>query len=196
MSGSGVVVLFSGGLDSAVLLWEAKAQGGPIVALHVQYGQANGYQESAAVGALATEAGVDLLTVSLPLFGARSAMHIGVGAPGARVLPGRNLALIGLGVNLAAARGMGAVWIGSTASDVADYPDCGTPFVWSAGEAARLAYGVTVEAPLLGSMKRDVWRRARELGFPVELTWSCYQADRGKPCGRCNACRCRDRGGS
>ncbi|MEK7156731.1 MAG: 7-cyano-7-deazaguanine synthase [Patescibacteria group bacterium] len=45
--------------------------------------------------------------------------------------------------------------------------------------------------PLIGMTKAEVIRRGVEIGAPLELTWSCYFGEPGRPCGQCDQCKWR-----
>lgn len=188
-----VLVLLSGGLDSAVLAFAAARDGTLAGALTVVYGQPMWDREVYAASGLAVDLGCRWWRVDAPLSD-QQAMRIGAGVTGPRVVPGRNLALISLGVNHAAANGWTEVQIGCNADDARDYPDCRPAFIEAVSALAMATYGVHVAAPLLISTKRDVAAKARTLGVPIDRTWSCYEASHSLPCvpcGTCNACRLR-----
>lgn len=153
------------------------------------YGQPHGFPELGAAAKWAEKHNVKEHYVRVSL--RAEAMDIGVGVPGARVVPGRNLVLIAHAINIAAATGASSVWIGCNADDAADYPDCRPPFILAASRLGE-EFGVVVEAPLLHMTKADVVREAQRLGVDVGATWSCYQPTAMcKPCGTCNACKLR-----
>jgi 7-cyano-7-deazaguanine synthase len=170
-------------VDSATILWSVSEPLG----IFAHYGQPSARQEHDAAAALAEVRGCPLVVVVASLdLGEMSAPS---GAPGLRVVHGRNLALIGLAVNAAAARGLTSIAIGAHAGD-ADYPDCRPEFVDALSRLSLAAYGVQVDAPLLAMSRSDVVDRARQLGVPIDLCWSCYAPDQdGRPCGTCNSCR-------
>jgi 7-cyano-7-deazaguanine synthase len=117
--------------------------------------------------------------------------HMGdaAGVTGPRVVGGRNLILIGLGVNAAVASKCDVVWIGAQAGDSADYPDCRTTFVSALDRINRTAYGVGVDAPLVMCSRASLAAEAR-MRVPRGLTWSCYApSSPGVPCGACNSCK-------
>jgi len=178
------LVLLSGGLDSAVMLWRASAP----VGLFINYGQPAALQESGAARALAMArgCGLEFAIVSLRL-GDMSAPE---GEEGPRVVPGRNLALLSIAANYASAVGADEVWIGAHHDDSQDYPDCRPGFMHRANTATQMGCGVTVKAPLLDSRKAHILHEAHSLGVPVALCWSCYTptAD-GRKCKTCNSCR-------
>jgi 7-cyano-7-deazaguanine synthase len=185
------VVLLSGGLDSAVLLAHViEAVGGEVRTLSVGYGQRHERAEMHAAHEIATRYKVPRVRVDLPpvMFDG-STLTGGVGqlSGSPTVVPGRNLVFLSLAVAHAASVGSGAVYLASHKSDEAVYPDCRASFVAAVGAAAELAYGVMVAAPFLGMTKREVVARGRELGVPLEMTWSCY-AGGSEPCGACGAC--------
>lgn len=180
------LVLLSGGVDSALVLWrQSKAH-----ALFVDYGHPARSEEWAAVrrlcdahgGAIAHRAAVSLQI---------GAMGAPPGAKGPRVVHGRNLVLIAIAANYAAGLGCRAVLLGAHGDDGPDYPDCRPGFIFRADKAAAFGCGVLVKAPLQGMPKRQIAREARALGVPLGLCWSCYTPVNGAPCGTCNACEAR-----
>lgn len=177
------LVLLSGGLDSALCLWMANDP----TALFVHYGQPAAALEHQAAVALASARGCPLLVAAASLD--IGEMGDGPGEEGPRVVHGRNMALVALGVNAAASRGLGAVWIGCNAGDAANYPDCRPEFLRYASELATNAYRVAVCGPCVTMSREQVAQKAAELGVPVDLCWSCYAAVDGKPCGTCDSCR-------
>lgn len=179
-----VVVLLSGGVDSMVLLWRASRPLG----LFVDYGQRSAEKELEAATALSAKRGCALKVVRVEGLSVE-AMNIDVGAPGPRVVHGRNLLLISLGVNAARSCGASEVWIGCHADDEKDYPDCRPEFIESQNRSNRSAYLISVKAPLLLQSRASFIAEARFCGA-MALTWSCYSpTDAGKPCGTCNSCR-------
>lgn len=200
------VVLLSGGLDSTVLLAHVlNTEGGGIVALSVDYGQRH-RRELWSAFQVARYYGATHEVVQLPpeLFVGsaltRDVLPI-VRAPfqvsrSCTVVPGRNLVLASLAVAAAVRHWARAAYLAPTADDRAVYPDCRHEFVTALGAASQEGYGVTVSAPFVGLKKRDVVARGRELGVPLDMTWSCYSPQgydpgapaSGTPCGRCGAC--------
>lgn len=185
-----IALLFSGGLDSTVLAHEALDAAQLGVLVFVRYGQPAESAEAHAVAEWRRRYArhIPLLDVGLPI--GAVPMQLGVGVPGPRILPGRNLLLLSFAVALAARYKCTRVWYGAQAGDSPQYADCTPEFVSS---FARLAspWGVQVEAPLLACTKRQVKERALACGVDFELAWSCYEPRDGKPCTTCNACRAR-----
>lgn len=178
-----VLVLLSGGVDSALLLWQAQKP----AALFVDWCQPASHQERAACMALAKARGCSLYGASADL--CIGAMGAESGEPGPRVVPARNLALIASAVNLAATLGIARVEVGAQASDAAAYPDCRTSFFEPIRRVVSAAYGVEVVAPMVTTPRADVVRIARAIGVPLGLCWSCYSPLDGRPCKTCNSCR-------
>jgi len=186
------LILLSGGLDSALLLWYAEAQGMEVAALHIFYGQPAGGMEINACRDLCTLAGVRLFTVRTEI-PSMDAMNADPGLAGPRVVPARNAILCSLAVGLAVDLACDEVWIGCNAADVADYPDCRAAFIEAMSEAAALATdgAVKVSAPLLGHSKGQIIEEAEEIGVPIGVTWSCYSPVDHQACGTCDSCRIR-----
>jgi len=185
-----VLILMSGGVDSAVLLYAAEAEGRNVHALHVGYGQPAGGVELLAARELAEGQGVQLWNVQTQM-PSMDAMLAAPGLGGPRVVHARNAVLCSLAVSLAVDLDCSEVWIGCNAADRSDYPDCGKSFIKAMSETAYYATDgkVRVRAPLLDVSKRAILRHAKRLGVPLEKTWSCYTPLKGKPCGSCGSCK-------
>lgn len=184
------LVLLSGGVDSTVLLAKTLADGRLGIALHVQYEHPANLNEAHAVAFIRLAyskrgIGIVVRTIHVPI--CATPLAAGCGVAGARVVPGRNACLLAVATNFAASHGMRRVVFGATAHDSADYVDCRPEFV-SAMSALSGAWGVTIEAPLIAMSRKQVLQLGRDVGAPLERTWSCYQPQDGKPCGRCNSC--------
>jgi 7-cyano-7-deazaguanine synthase len=50
---------------------------------------------------------------------------------------------------------------------------------------------IAIKLPLINCSKSAVVALAREIGAPLELTWSCYFGEPGNPCRNCDQCRWR-----
>jgi len=188
MSSRSVLILLSGGYDSLFMLNMSKADGHATACLFIDYGQQAAQQEQQAAERACADHGVALYSASITLAESSITPMNGPSGAGPRVVPGRNLALIGLAVNHAASEGYKEVWIGATADDVHDYADCRSGFIMGADAAAR-AYGVQVCAPLIRRRRSDLVEMVKRSGWVMSAAFSCYSPDEnGKPCGDCNSC--------
>jgi 7-cyano-7-deazaguanine synthase len=204
------VVLLSGGMDSAVVLAIARAQGFEGHALSVRYGQRHSAELDAAA-AVACALGATahkVVDVDLRAIGG-SALTADIAVPEAPAagipvtyVPARNTIMLALALGWAEVLGAKDLFVGVNAVDYSGYPDCRPAFVEAFERLANLAtkagvegHGLRVHAPLIELSKADIVRRGIELGVDFSATVSCYQADsRGRACGRCDACRLRAQG--
>ena len=194
-----VIVLFSGGIDSTVLATMAHNDGRLHSLLHFTYSQPSAPYEYRASAAWAREHKVPLERLVPTLHGTEP-MKTAPGEPGSRMIPGRNLVMLSLAINYAAAQGVSEIWYGPTRDDWEDYPDCRPGFVSELCALAEADAGVRVRAPLLHKRKAEVIAEAMELGIDLDATWSCYAAQGwvlreshhcptiGHACGTCNSC--------
>lgn len=186
-----IVVLCSGGVDSALLAWWAHQAGELVGLVWANYNQPAALQEWRAVDRIASLLRAPLHEVPLTTV-STGPMQDRTGAPGPRLVPVRNLLLIAHAANQAASLGAHEVHIGAIADDHEAYPDCRPSYL---GQAALLTmpFGVNVRAPLITWTKPMIIREARRLGL-LEHTWSCYTPtgpEFDRPCGTCNSCRSR-----
>jgi 7-cyano-7-deazaguanine synthase len=207
------IILLSGGLDSYTAGAIVRAEGYALHALTVRYGQVHAREVAAArdvARALGAARHIEL-DVNLAAFGG-SAL-VGEGAvPRDRALeardipstyvPARNTIFLSLALAWAEVVGAGAIVIGVNALDYSGYPDCRPEYLRAFERLAALATRAGVEgrplavlAPLLHLSKADIIRRGTSLGLDYGLTHSCYDpSPQGRPCGRCDSCRLRERG--
>lgn len=169
------VLLLSGGVDSAFLLFQERLR----LAVFVDYGQPAAADESRAAHLLATYRGCSIQSVALknaPLgdMGSGTAAH---------VVPARNLWLISLAFAHCLPGEDEDVWIGAAPNDEADYADCRCDFLDAFGDVSKsLGFGRV----------RYSHRRREERVFSLlqegvlHLTQSCYYGD--PACGECPSC--------
>lgn len=202
---SGSCVLFSGGLDSAVLLALERQQFAPVWPIHVRSGLAWEDAEADAIRRLLSSppfAGrvEPLITLGLDMRDVYSAGHWAVqGRPPAYDTPdedvyleGRNITLIAKAGVMCARRGVDRLALGPLAGN--PFPDATPEFFAAMSRAMSLGLGKRLEivAPLSTLHKEDVIRKGIELGVPLDLTLSCMKPVDGRPCGQCSKCRERD----
>ncbi len=208
------VVLLSGGLDSAVALYLARAGGFKCSCLIFDYGQRH-KREVASAKKIARQAGCDykLIRLDFPWKGSslldkgrkirRVAMspcrHVTGKIPDTYV-PGRNIIFLSLALSCAEATGARTVFIGAHAQDYSGYPDCRPQFFRAFAKAAHYGTkagverrGIKIKTPLIDKTKAGIIRLGKKLGVPFELTWSCYKGG-ARPCGCCDSCYYRAKG--
>lgn len=185
-----VVVLCSGGVDSAVLVSRAVELGRLAALVFCNYGQPAALMEWRAAKALSRgiARGAPFHEVPLTTVWA-STMTDPSGREGARIVPVRNLLMVAHAANFAAKIGASVVWYGAIADDAADYHDCRPE--WAITVSAALSGdGVRVESPLALMGKACVVAEARARGV-LDAAWSCYAPRGDLACGSCNSCRSR-----
>ena len=215
------VVLVSGGMDSAVVVAIARAQGYAVHALSVRYGQRHTSELDAAdrvahsLGAVAHKTvNVDLRSIGGSAL-TDEAISVPTDADGHAVgqaaakdaipvtyVPARNTIMLSVALGWAEVLGANDIFCGVNAVDYSGYPDCRPEFIEAFEKLANLATkagvegaGIRVHAPLQFMSKADIVREGVRLGVDFAQTVSCYQADdEGRACGHCDACRLRAEG--
>ncbi len=211
------VCLLSGGMDSAVVLAEAKAMGFDAHALSFRYGQRHSCELDAAAR-VAQELGARdhrTVTVDLSALGGSSLTddivvpkdrdhdEIGQGVPSTYV-PARNTVFLSVALGWAEVLGATDLFVGVNAVDYSGYPDCRPEFLAAFEALATLATAAGAEdgqrfkvhAPLMELSKAGIVHRAAALGVDLGLTHTCYDpvevpGARPLACGRCDACQLR-----
>ena len=198
------VVLLSGGLDSATVLYLAKAQGYKCQALIFDYGQRHKQEVACAVKiAKASGSAYKILKISFPWKGSalldkkiKVPEEITSGVP-ATYVPARNIIFLSFALSLAEVTRASAIFIGAHACDYSGYPDCRAEFFKAFIEMAKVGisakHKIQILAPLLNKDKSQIINLGRKLSVPFNLTWSCYRAGK-RPCGKCDSCYYRAKG--
>jgi 7-cyano-7-deazaguanine synthase len=199
---SASAVLFSGGLDSAVLLADELQQFSPVWPIHVRAGLAWEEGEAAAIADLLARepfAGrvEPLTTLRLDMRDVYPADHWAVAGrppdfdtPDEDVyLEGRNLVLIAKAAVLCGRLGAGRLALGPLAGN--PFPDATPEFFGAMARAASLGLDRPLEiaTPLADRHKDDVVRLGVRLGVPLAATMSCMNPAGRAHCGRCSKCR-------
>ena len=204
-----LLVLLSGGIDSAVAALIARDESTELRFLTFDYGQRNRRELAAAravAHAIDPEARHDVVRLDFRLVAEsqRSALlraaNGGTAAAEFRYyVPGRNLIFLAHAAAVAESDQREAVYIGSNLQDArrpdgSGYPDAGREFLRLAEETVRrgLKHAASLElrAPLVDRTKFEAIRIARDHRFDLSLTWSCYLGG-PRACGCCDACQQR-----
>jgi 7-cyano-7-deazaguanine synthase len=216
------VVLVSGGLDSAVVLARAIADGFSCHAISFDYGQRHHCELSAAARVVRQlgAASHKVIAVDLRSIGGSSLTSETevpkdrtdedmTGAMPSTYVPARNLVFLSLATGYAQTLGALDLYIGVNCIDYSGYPDCRWPFISAFVNAANYGTGVwddrdkstlkrdgyTVHAPLVTLTKAQIIQLGAKLKVDLSITHSCYDPDdSGTACGRCDSCSIRRKG--
>lgn len=200
------IVLFSGGLDSTVLLAIALNRGCQCHALSFDYQQRHRVELDAAC-AIAQHYGIDhsVIVFDRTVF-AKSSSFLVSDTPASGIpstyVPARNTLFLAYAAGQAEMIGAEEIYLGSNTHDHAGYPDCRPLFVEAFQKVLNVATQQAVEGrppqlvtPLLHMDKADIIRKGKELQAPLHLTLSCYAPPgAGLHCRQCDACRLRQEG--
>jgi 7-cyano-7-deazaguanine synthase len=199
-----VLVLFSGGQDSATCLAWALSRFACVETVAFDYGQRHGIELEVRRDFLARVADIDATWG--PRLGADHLLDLGAlgkisetaltrdvaigpgpaGLPNTFV-PGRNLIFVTLAAALAWRRGLGVIVGGMCETDYSGYPDCRDDALQKLAEAIRLGMDtdIRLETPLMWLDKAATWQLAQDTGGDrlveaiVEDTHTCYLGERG-----------------
>ena len=215
MKSKRAVILLSGGLDSATVLYFAKAKGYKCFCLIFDYGQKHLREIQAAKDiASVAKCAYQVLKISLPWKGSSlldknqkiPLPSVKLSAKGSKqeipstYVPGRNIIFLSFALSYAESIDAGAIFIGANALDYSGYPDCRPAFMRAFSKVAAcgtkagsLKSGIKICAPLINKNKSAIIKLGVSLEVPFSLSWSCYRG--GKvPCGKCESCFYRAKG--
>lgn len=205
-----IVVLLSGGIDSATLLGLAVKDFGAenVIALSIYYGQKH-EKELDCAKALTRHYGVEHYAKDLSAVftssdctllqhnraevpqGTYAEQQQGVAEPVSTYVPFRNGLFISCAASIALGLGATMVAFGAHKDDACGqaYPDCSEDFFHAIDSAVSIGSGnqIFVAAPFIDCTKSEIVAEGLKLGVPYELTWSCYEGGK-TPCGKCGTC--------
>ena len=215
MSDSKIIVLLSGGLDSATTAAIAKKEGCLITALSFDYGQRHRIELEAAKKIVKhlnldkhtiltmdlNQIGGSALTDSIDVPKQRSNEQINEGIP-ITYVPARNTIFLSYALAVAEVEEASSIYIGANSLDYSGYPDCRPEFIEAFEKLANLATkagvegsNIRIKAPLIELSKAEIIKRGSELGLDYSLTFSCYDpVKESLACGQCDSCILRMKG--
>lgn len=176
-----VVILYSGGADSTLLIEFAKKMRKGIYALLIDYGQLHKEELEFAEKYLSKN-GITYNKVSIGGLSAQSGLT-GSGEKGTYVgvadhyVPGRNTMFLSVAFSEAEAQGIQEIWYGPDYSDREGlFPDCYQDYVYEINKLFAIAgsYPIKVYAPTLGFTKDMVLKLLESFGVTKEQLYSGY----------------------
>lgn len=195
------LAVFSGGLDSTVLLHSLVAAGDEVLALSVDYGQRH-RRELQHAQTIAARLGVEWriadLSAITPLLAGSSQTSLDVLVPHGHyaeesmkqtVVPNRNMIMIAVAAGWAISQRCDRVAYGAHTGDHTIYPDCRPEFAEALGCALALAdwHPVELHCPFIRMTKAEIVALGSRLKVDFASTWSCYEGG-SLHCGQCGTC--------
>lgn len=195
------VVLVSGGMDSVVALYKARAERDVVACLSFHYGAKHNDREIPFAEWHAARLGIPHLTIPLGFIGdhfASALLKSGGEIPAGHyeeqsmrqtVVPFRNGIMLAIAAGFAESKGADSLVIAAHSGDHAIYPDCREEFMSSLGEAIRLGTYAEIELlrPFIAMTKAEIAAEGGRLGVDFSMTWSCYVGG-DVHCGACGTC--------
>jgi 7-cyano-7-deazaguanine synthase len=112
-------------------------------------------------------------------------------------VPFRNAHLLSIATSWGETIGARRIYVGAVAEDSSGYPDCRPEYYEAFSRVIDLGTKpethIEIVTPVINLRKAQIVQRGLELGAPLHLTWSCYQAS-DAACGKCDSCALRLRG--
>tara|TARA_A100001015_G_scaffold274379_1_gene330677 strand:+ start:3993 stop:4736 length:744 start_codon:yes stop_codon:yes gene_type:complete len=195
------ILIYSGGLDSTVLLCQLLSQGIETRCLSIDYGQKH-KKELQSASEICNQLKVEHKCIDLSslnqLFQNSSLINENDAIPEghyeqetmkATVVPNRNMILLSLATAWAISTKSTHVSYAAHAGDHAIYPDCRESFAQAMNEALNLCdwNSVQLHRPFVNLTKADICKLGNDLSVPFTKTWSCYKGGEHH-CGRCGTC--------
>lgn len=184
-----VVVLASGGIDSALMMYLFKKEGHEVLPLHIDYNQLAESHEWESCKALCNFFSLEPFKMDIPGFGKLPSglTNNNLDVYKDAFLPTRNLTFITLASAYAYTKSSDAVAIGLLTNPI--FPDQTKDFIQKAQTSISESLGkpIRILTPLIDLDKRDVLRLAAEYHIP-KVTYFCHSGT-DIPCGKCVSCR-------
>lgn len=195
------ILVFSGGMDSTVLLHDLLAKRRRPAALSFDYGSRHNPRELSMAAETCKLLGVshEIITLSFieRLFSS-ALLKSGPDVPNGQyqeenmaltLVPFRNPIMMAISVGYAESIGASEVFLASHSGDHALYPDCRKEFNEAFDLAVRLGtdHKVHLSFPFENLDKREIAEIGKSLNVDFSRTWTCYKGGE-LHCGSCAAC--------
>lgn len=200
-----VLHVYSGGLDSTVLLYKLLKDPSveELKCIHFKYGSKHSANEEkcAWYHCVETQTVMSVVKVNfseflpdnLALF--KNSVPIPDGhytdeSMKQTVVPFRNGILLSIAASVAESKGFNAVSYAAHSGDHTIYPDCRPEFTIAMGSALSRGTenNVGLIVPFLNYFKHNIVTAGKDLNVPMEKTWTCYKGE-VLHCGTCGACQ-------
>lgn len=194
-----IVILYSGGMDSSVALYQYAER--VKLAVSFNYGSKHNVREIEYAAKNCRALGIEHRVIELDLnkMGFVSdLLQSGGDIPNGHyedenmkktVVPFRNGIMLSIAAGIAESMDCNRLMISNHAGDHAIYPDCRPDFMQSMSEA--IGFGtynrIEILAPFTNLSKREIALIGKEIGVPFENTYSCYNGQEIH-CGTCGTC--------
>ncbi len=203
-----IIILISGGLDSATVAGLANNADAKIIGLSFDYGQRHKKELEAATKISKHFHFQEFKTIKLDLslWGGSSLTDLNKKIPmkglNTKIIPntyvpGRNTIFISIALSYAEAINADFIGLGVNAMDYSGYPDCRPDYIEQFQKLANLSNKrgrenkpIKLWTPLLTLNKEEIIDLAFNNNVPIKDTWSCY-AGGVEPCQKCDSCRIR-----
>ncbi|MEJ2719585.1 MAG: 7-cyano-7-deazaguanine synthase [bacterium] len=197
LEGKRAVALVSGGLDSVVSLAKAVATLDVRLVIFFNYGQRALLPERAAVVGVVNFYGLAVQEVDLGWLGLLLPDAMRLGRVGGALdtldavwVPNRNGVFLNVAAAYAEKYGCDVVVTGFNREEAAEFPDNGAEYTARVNRGLELSTrnAVRVMSFTQDLDKREILELGLELGAPLSVIWSCYEAGE-RMCGRCGSCK-------
>lgn len=195
------VLIYSGGLDSTILLYDLLESGYDVKALSVDYGQRHKKELQYAKNLcerLNVKHHVADISAIKPLLAGNSLTsedikvaegHYADESMKSTVVPNRNMIFLSIAISWAISTSADSVSFAAHKGDHAIYRDCRVNFLKAMNWAMQIsgACKVSLNTPYSLLTKTTIVKLGNLLDVPFEQTWSCYNGGKNH-CGRCGTC--------
>ena len=193
------LLVYSGGMDSTVMLHNFKQQIG--LAVSFDYGSKHNQMEIACAIENCKQLSIPHIVIDLGFIGKhfksdllKSGSDIPIGQyceedMKKTVVPFRNGIMLSISVGLAESNGLDKVFIANHSGDHHIYPDCRPDFIRLFNNSAIVGTEseVNIFAPYTNITKADIAGIGKEIGVDFSKTYSCYNGGEFH-CGVCATC--------
>jgi len=193
------LIVYSGGMDSSVLLYQYQKDIRMAVSFH--YGSKHNDREIAYAKRNCEELGIRHIVIGLGFMNEHfksDLLQAGGEIPEGHyeaenmrktVVPFRNGIMLSIAVGLAESNDLDTVLIGNHAGDHVIYPDCRKSFIdaFSSAAMAGTEKGIRIFSPYCDRSKREIALIGKEMNMDFSKTYSCYKGGE-KHCGKCGTC--------
>lgn len=195
------LVVYSGGLDSTVLLHHCKKEFKQVTAVNFFYGSNHNEKEQAMAKINCEKLGIKLLEINLDfmekffesslLSGASEIPegHYEEASMKSTVVPFRNGIMLSIASGIAESHNIEYLALGAHSGDHAIYPDCTTGFFQALQKALNAgSYNAPqLYIPFSERDKGGIVAEGLHLGVDFTETWTCYKGQE-LACGVCGSC--------